>query len=98
MKIPDFIAEKAELLAVLMINGPVQINKDQTGHFSQLVWVTPNNLTYDELSLLEKYRLVLAEVAQHESGLMVWIMFPNDLKDLNTPLPKNPIAACSTNE
>ncbi|GEM_PF-5886563 len=99
MKVADFIVEKAELIAALMTQGPVQINRNGTGDFSQLVWVTPNNLSFDEFNLIRKHGLDVNEVAQHEhSGMMVWVMFPADIVKLNTPFPKNPIAGCSTHE
>lgn len=99
MNVTDFIVEKAALLAGLMTQGPVQINKDKTGNFSQLVWVTPHNLTFDEFDLIRKNGLDVNEVAQHEySGLMVWVMFPADIIKLNTPYPPTPIDDSSTDE
>ncbi len=98
MNVTDFIVGKAALLSVLMSQGPVQINRGETGDFSQLIWVTPHNLTSDEFDLIRRHGLDVNEVARHDSELMVWVMFPADVVKLNTPYPPTPIDDSSTDE
>jgi hypothetical protein len=91
MKVTDFIVEKAELLARLMVNGPVMIvpgDHSKGDEFSMLVWVTPRNLTSVHISLFAEHGMKMTEV----------IPEPDEKLRVHVVGLFDPIHACSTNE
>lgn len=85
----EFLQVNGEFLIQALSIGQVAFGGEENPEFTGFRWHIERNLSFDELTMIRSAGMVVGEVCEADrGGLLVWVMYDDDLQKLNRVYPR----------